>query len=177
MNLAVKLFGDVDEADKPAGIPDSWPAEVKELGVSTTLPEGQWTLYTNETLATYRASVLSEYQTWASGLALLAAKRNKIARLQDDANVFLESKYVLLTRMQLMNLYTLAKFDGLDNRAAYIRTGIDWMNGVSSYVLTVATEISSKATVNQVLSVGWDIETNSGVNPAITLLAALAIMD
>lgn len=44
MNLAIKLYENVDISDKPEAIPGIWPAEVIELGNSISLPEGPWAL-------------------------------------------------------------------------------------------------------------------------------------
>ena len=54
--------------DKPAGIPDSWPAEVRELGESSTLPDasGEWQLMTEEEFNIYKGSVQAEYDAWHS---------------------------------------------------------------------------------------------------------------
>jgi hypothetical protein len=62
--LAVKLYGDVIE--KPDGIPDSWPAEVRELDEYNSLPDdsGLWQVMTVEDFNTYKLSVKSEYDTW-----------------------------------------------------------------------------------------------------------------
>lgn len=62
MNLAVKLCKDA--SDKPAGIPDLWPAEVRELGESSVLPEGAWALMTYEEYTDYVRYYKPSYDTW-----------------------------------------------------------------------------------------------------------------
>jgi hypothetical protein len=66
MNLAVKLYGEIEVGLKPTGIPDEWPAEIIELGESEDLPDETWVLMTVSNYATYRANHISEYVTWAS---------------------------------------------------------------------------------------------------------------
>lgn len=62
MNLAILKYQYVPYA--PSGIPADWPAEVRELGESTTLPGESWVLMTTEEYAAYRAARLSSYNTW-----------------------------------------------------------------------------------------------------------------
>lgn len=63
MNLAVKKYQDVSY--QPEGMPDEWPAEVIELGESTTLPAGDgWVLMTTQELADHRAEYQEDYDTW-----------------------------------------------------------------------------------------------------------------
>lgn len=65
-NVAVKFF--VSVVDKPAGIPDQWPADIVELGESTTLPDnsGDWQLMTSVELAIHKAAYQAAYDTWFS---------------------------------------------------------------------------------------------------------------
>lgn len=69
MNLAVKLFIDVTVGDKPTGIPDAWPAEVIELGDSTTLPVGPYQLMTSAQYESYLVAHQSEYDTWRASVS------------------------------------------------------------------------------------------------------------
>lgn len=62
MNLAVKLYRDV--VDKPEGIPELWPVEVKQLGDSNFLPEGPWALMDLMEYADYIRYHKPVYDTW-----------------------------------------------------------------------------------------------------------------
>jgi len=64
MNLAVKLYRDVNVAEKPAGIPDAWPAEIKELGDGRELPGPEWLLMTTEEIAIYRDQHKADFANW-----------------------------------------------------------------------------------------------------------------
>lgn len=62
MYVAVKLYKDVVE--KPAGIPDAWPAEVIELGMSRTVPAANWLLMTCDDFIRYKAARQEVYAQW-----------------------------------------------------------------------------------------------------------------
>lgn len=64
MNLAVKFW--LSETNKPVGMPDAWPCEVKELGESTTLPEGNYSLMSLSEYVAYRAQHRAAYDIWAA---------------------------------------------------------------------------------------------------------------
>jgi hypothetical protein len=66
MYLAVKIWQDM--ADKPDGMPDAWPAEVKELGASRTLPDGPWQLMTYADYLTYKGVRQATYAAWLASL-------------------------------------------------------------------------------------------------------------
>lgn len=84
MNLAVKLYSEVDE--NPKNIPGTWPAEVRELGDGTDLPQGFSRLMTDAELEAYKATVQSDYDAWEAlqpdPLAeLMAAQKAYLASL------------------------------------------------------------------------------------------------
>ncbi len=177
-NLAVKLFANVSVGEKPAGIPDSYPAEIIELGESTTLPEeGVWQLMTEQEYSDYMSEVQAEYDAWVAANELTAAKATRAALLQDAVNTFLDSYYPFLVRVQMMNIFTLAMFDSKTNRAAYLRTGIDWFLSVTVYALNRAAFINSRTTIEDVNAVTWDIGGNVSAAPSLTVGAALTISD
>ncbi len=62
MYLAVKLWKDT--ANKPAGMPDSWPSEVKELGSSRILPSSEWILMTKKDYQRYLEIRRDLYNQW-----------------------------------------------------------------------------------------------------------------
>ncbi|MEM4379134.1 MAG: hypothetical protein QXL01_00405 [Thermoplasmatales archaeon] len=62
MNLAVLTYEFV--TDKPAGIPNEWPAEVRELGESTELPGENWVLMTVQQLHDYQDLHRNSYNQW-----------------------------------------------------------------------------------------------------------------
>lgn len=103
------------------------------------------------------------------------AKSKKLAALNLAVQNFIDSKYPFLTRIQLLNLYTLAKFDSLTNRAAYIRPGLDWLNSILSYALSASTAIQALTAFSDVNSYVIDVAGNVGSDPLITLGAAISI--
>lgn len=119
---------------------------------------------------TLLAGLMSTYMT-----SVPVAKMKKLAALQITAQDYIELRYPLLTRIQLMNLYTLAKFDTLTNRAAYIRPGIDWINSIVTYSISASTAIQALSTYSAVQDYVVDITGNVSANPLLTVGAAVSI--
>ncbi len=66
MNLAVLTF---EHADNPKGVPNAWPAEVKELGEGTSLPDNNWLLMTSVEYTAYIALHQASFDAWLAGYA------------------------------------------------------------------------------------------------------------
>lgn len=122
------------------------------------------------TSQTLLAGLMATYMT-----SVPVAKLKKLAALNVTAQNFIEAAYPLLTRIQLMNLYTLAKFDSLTNRAAYIRPAIDWANSIVAYSAATATAIQALSVFADVVNYPVDIAGNVGANPNLTVGAAIQI--
>lgn len=117
------------------------------------------------------AGLMATYMT-----SVPVAKMKKLAALNQTFQDFIEAHYPLLTRIQLINLYTLAKFDGLTNRAAYIRPGLDWLNSILSYAVSSSTAIKALTVFADVNSYVIDITGNISADPLLTLAAAISIL-
>lgn len=61
MNLAVKLYS---STTNPLGVPGVWPAQLEELGDSTTLPDATWVLMTLEEYNNYITINKPAYDAW-----------------------------------------------------------------------------------------------------------------
>ena len=61
MNLAILIY---QHTDNPKGLPDVWPAEVIDLGDSTSLPNDQWILMTDTEYTEYLSQYRSLYDVW-----------------------------------------------------------------------------------------------------------------
>lgn len=103
------------------------------------------------------------------------AKAKKLSALQTASQNFIDTHYSFLIRTQLINLYTLAKFDGLVNRAAYIRPGIDWLNTITAYASTSMTAINALTNLADIQSYVIDVAGNVGSDPLLTVGAAISI--
>lgn len=121
---------------------------------------------------TLLAGLMSTYMT-----SVPVAKMKKLADLKVTVQNYIESHYDILTRQQLSNLYMLAKFDGLTNRAAYVRPGLDWINSILSYAATTAMAIQALTTFSDVNSYVVDIAGNVSADPHLTVGAAVLIVD
>lgn len=109
--------------------------------------------------------------------SLAKAKEIQLTRLKYDVDSFVDSRYDLKTRVQLMNLYVLAKFNNLTNRAAYLETGLAWASEVLAYCTSIVLTIQSQTSIQDTMAVTWDVVNNVGTDPKITAAAAIVIPD
>ena len=110
-------------------------------------------------------------------LTLAQAKLKKLSEFKAAVDVYLDEHYPFTTRTQLVNLYILARLDSLTNRAAYLLPGVTWLNTIIEYSAAFATSVQSGVDVNTVLNMTWDLDSNVGVDPKLTLAAAIVIED
>lgn len=129
----------------------------------------------------FTAPLSGSAQTLLGGLmatymtSVPVAKMKKLVALNQTVQDFIEAHYPLLTRLQLMNLYTLAKFDSLTDRAAYIRPGLDWLNSILVYAAATVTAIQVLTVFSDVNSYVVDIAGNVSADPHLTVGAAILI--
>lgn len=71
MFIAVLLYKDI--ANKPVGIPDAWPAEVRQLGSSRALPGPDWILMRCSDLPNYKVRFQEAYDLYQSTIVIEAA--------------------------------------------------------------------------------------------------------
>lgn len=81
MKLLVLLHAGVPTGQKPSGIPDDWPAEVREVGDGEPVPSGWLQMADAAELSAYRASKQSGYDAWRSQVELPAARDAKFAAI------------------------------------------------------------------------------------------------
>lgn len=112
---------------------------------------------------------------YALAAPLQIAKAAKLQAVQDSINAYIDLYYPFLIRTQLFNLYILAKFDLLVLRAAYIRPGINWINSITVYGMSVYNTVNAMTNVDTINAFTWDIASHVGSNPQITLAGALGI--
>lgn len=87
-NVAVLKYQYV--VSKPSGIPDAWPAEVRELGSGTTLPGEDWVLMTTSELVSYKTDNQSAYNTWREGYVDIESVTRKIEAAKVFANELID---------------------------------------------------------------------------------------
>lgn len=65
MNLAIKFWKDLDN---PTGIPNEWPAQVKEIGEQTEYSDasGPWVVMSTSDYLEYRNVRRNTYNAWDS---------------------------------------------------------------------------------------------------------------
>lgn len=62
--LAVKFYSQVAQDQKPAGIPDNWPAECVELHNNESAFDDTWTIMTRDEYVAYRADAQEAFDAW-----------------------------------------------------------------------------------------------------------------
>lgn len=105
------------------------------------------------------------------------AKLNKLNEFNLAINQYINDRYTLQQRLQLLNIYILAKEDGLTNRAAYVRQGLTWGNSIITYANSFIASVNSQDDPADVIALMWDIDANVDANPNITAGAAIQIPD
>lgn len=115
-------------------------------------------------------AIVSGYMT-----SVPVAKMKKLAELKTTIQNYIEAHYDILTRQQLLSLYTLSKFDSLTNRAAYIRPGLDWINSIIFYATTASAAIQAFTVFGDVSNYVIDVGSNVSPDPLLTVGAAILI--
>ncbi|MGH7701644.1 MAG: hypothetical protein ACREMO_00990 [Gemmatimonadales bacterium] len=76
--LLVRLYGDLLAGQKPSGIPDDWPAEVKEVPEGTPDPKDGRLLFKDAAeLEAYRTTLKGDYDAWKESVDLPVLKAVK----------------------------------------------------------------------------------------------------
>lgn len=119
---------------------------------------------------TLLAGLMSTYMT-----SVPVAKMKKLVELKTTIQNYIEAHYDILTRQQLLSLYTLAKFDSLTDRAAYIRPGLDWINSIILYATTTVTAIQALTVFGDVNGYVIDVASNVSADPLLSVGAAISI--
>lgn len=121
---------------------------------------------------TLLAGLMSTYMT-----SVPVAKLKKLSELKTTVQNFIEAHYDILTRQQFLSLYTLAKFDLLVNRAAYVRPGLDWLNSILTYAVSAAGAIQALTLFSDVNSYVINVGANVSPDPLLTIGAAVQIVN
>lgn len=108
---------------------------------------------------------------------LVTSQADKIIAFGIAVRQYVEDKYAQDKIVQLQNLYTLAKEDGLTNQAAYIRALFVWLKSVIVYSATFVTSVEAENDPATVVDMNWDIDSNIAADPLVTLAAAIQISD
>lgn len=128
MNLAVKTYQYMTE--KLAGIPDAWPADVRELGDDSTLPDqsGQWMLMTLAEFNAYKDAHQSDYDTWNAANAVnkqIAAARTGAIKRRSSWGETVVLEFRLLFAQRYMTTYsTQFVFDAMARVKQLIESGL-----------------------------------------------------
>jgi hypothetical protein len=148
MNIAVKLYQSI--TNKPAGIPDAWPAETVTLGESTTLPDGDgWILMTEEELTTQKASTQAAYAAWIAPILAeeTSYKQERAFRQNvDNAMDFGHEIIVEFSALNAINQLTTAQVLEISQRLAVVQVLL------STGALYTALDVLENITADELLS-------------------------
>lgn len=104
-------------------------------------------------------------------------KAAKIAKLEAEAWEYAQSRYPLKNQVTFSVLWTECVHDGLNNRYAYIKQGMDWSKTIYQLYYQKAAEIMACTTLPAIEAVTWDYSTLTQYDPCITVYAAMQIPD
>lgn len=105
------------------------------------------------------------------------AKSDKLIAFKDAVQQYVNQRYSLEDRLMFQTIYKLADEDGLTNRSSYLRQGMTWGKSIIAYGITFQSIVMSQGSAEDVVSLLWDIESNTDTDPHITLGGALLIPD
>lgn len=108
---------------------------------------------------------------------LAVARSRKLSEFSTAVSVYVSEMHPLETRIQLMNVYTLSKFQGLTNRADYLEGALEWTNSLIGYAATFAAAVQGATVASVVSAMTWDIAANTAPDPQIKLSEAIQIPD
>lgn len=104
--LIVRLYGNVPSEQKPAGIPDEWPAEVQLLPEMSEVPKG-WIEMSDEELAKHKEANQGTYDAWRAEIELPSIKDDmfsaidvRTAKLIEEGFEFQEKRFSLSLNAQ-----------------------------------------------------------------------------
>lgn len=110
--LIVRLYQDVPADQKPAGIPDEWPAEVQVVDDGTAAPSG-FVAMTEAELATYTASKQSLYLAWRDAQDLPGAKEAKFASIDTKTTALIGDGFSFAGKVFSLSLSAQSTYGGL----------------------------------------------------------------
>lgn len=110
-------------------------------------------------------------------LSLSVAKLQKLTQFRTDIMAYRDSFFDRDTREAFRTLRDLAIRDGLTNRLAYLDPLLDWAESIVAYSASVGAQIQAAVDQSALDAITWDIRTNTGAVPSVTLLAASQISD
>lgn len=94
MKLLVRFQKDLPAGHKPAGIPDAWPAEVREVDDETTVPNGWMAMTDASELEAYKASIQEAYDAWRDVVDLPTLKEEKFAAIDKRTGELIEAGFL-----------------------------------------------------------------------------------
>lgn len=103
---------------------------------------------------------------------LATAKAAKTAQLLSDVRAYRDVYFDSDTVKNFEALWRAAIRKNYSNRLAYIDPLIDWSEALVRYSVGVAAQIKAAASQHALDAIGWDIPTNIGAPPAVTLYGA-----
>lgn len=103
------------------------------------------------------------------------AKLDRINFIRNSRRDYLASGYELDIRLALGNLSFNAFITGKTNRLNYLMPASSWAVAVMAYCAQVEIAVNAAASVSEIEAIHFDIASNTGAVPKVTINGALAI--
>ena len=97
--------------------------------------------------------------------------------LVDAVNAYGEAHYDQRTELRLKHEYNRAVTEGLTNRAAHIKTALDWSAALITDWMTRAATTNAATTHDGVFAVSLDFSNNDATDPSVTVTSALQVIN
>ena len=97
--------------------------------------------------------------------------------LVDAVNAYGEQHYDQRTELRLKHEYNRAVTEGLVNRAAHIKTALDWSAGLITDWMTRSAAVDASIGHAEVVAVSVDFSNNNAADPGVTVTSALQVTE
>ena len=98
-----------------------------------------------------------------------------ISNFETALNNFINSRYSMNIRLNLMGIFINAQINSLTNRQNYIAQLFPWQNSVIQYSSQYISSVSAATNITELSTINWDFTSLITSDPLITPIAALQI--
>lgn len=181
--LIVRLYSDIPSGLKPAGIPDAWPAEVRDIDNAAPIPSG-FTAMSSAELEAHKATHLSAYQAWRDVEELPSIKAARFEDIDAKTTSLIEAGFAYGGKIFSLSINAQSTYSGLymirEEPALSFPVAINTIDDLDTHPLADAQEIrafylTAVATYRGHLDAGTALK--NAVREASTAAEVAAIQD
>lgn len=169
MQLAVKLYGPNDQ-----GLPETWPADVRELKEGDATPQGFLSMSDVEYEA-YRTAKKPEYDSTRAPVELARVRQVRKDQLKARITDYIESHYGPRQQATLNALLTEGLAMGYTLRVKYIAGGLVWVKSAIRAYYAARDAIDDLDTVDAIKLADIDFKPLEGADPRVDVEIAMGM--